>query len=56
MEGNRMVKIVVGAKEFSLNKMQFDLLASSLEASMGMEVQVPPELEEDGGGGIGEAE
>lgn len=51
----KTVKIVVGEKEFSINSREFALLASSLEASAGLELETPIELDEgdldsEGGG------
>lgn len=48
---------MVGEREFSLNRREFDLLASSIEAKTGMDLEVPLEfaLEDDGGGTLREA-
>ncbi len=56
-EQEKTVRIIVGEREFSLNRREFDLLASSIEAKTGMDLEIPPEfaLEEDGGGTPGEA-
>gem|GEM_PF-4573194 len=56
-EQGKTVRIMVGEREFSLNRREFDLLASSIEAKTGMDLEVPLEfaLEEDGESPPGEA-
>ncbi len=46
-ESSKTIRLQVGAKMFDVDELQFALLASALEESTGLEVEVPTELSED---------
>jgi hypothetical protein len=45
MQQGKVLKLQVGSEEISLDEMELAVLASALEESTGMELEMPDELE-----------